>query len=98
MSDNLSALRRPQGEWHIQRCHPLGTLSATPAPLTLRLIFRRLAQSFRLMVGVHDYQNYLRHMRLHHPQAVPMTEREFHRYCLEARFPAKGGKLGKCPC
>ena len=42
--------------------------------------------------------NYLRHMQQHHPAATPMTEKAFHRYCLEARFPSKGGKIGKCPC
>ena len=66
--------------------------------LPLSLGESRVAQSFRLMVGVQDYQNYLRHQQLHHPELTPMSEREFHRYCLEARFPSQGGKLGKCPC
>ena len=70
----------------------------TPEKLTLRLLMSRLAQSFRLMVGVQDYPTYLRHMEQQHPAVKPMTEKEFHRYCLEARFPSKGGKLGKCPC
>ena len=80
----------------IRRCYPV----TPPAPerLTLRLLVSRLAQSFRLMVGVQDYGNYVRHMQQKHPQAVPMTEKEFHRYCLEARFPSKAGKIGKCPC
>lgn len=64
----------------------------------LRLIAQRVAQSFRLMVGVQDYGNYVNHMRRHHPETTPMSEREFHRYCLDARFPSKAGKLGKCPC
>lgn len=80
----------------IARCRPLAPLSAPPRGW--RLIWQRLTQSFRLMVGVHDYQNYLRHMRQHHPDVTPMTEKAFHRYCLEARFPAQGGKMGKCPC
>ncbi len=50
------------------------------------------------MVGVHDYQTYLKHMREKHPEQTPMDERAFHRYCLEARFPSQAGKLGKCPC
>ena len=80
----------------IKRCLPLPT---TAAPTQgWRLIWQRLAQSFRLMVGVQDYQNYLRHMRHRHPSVPPMTEKAFHRYCLEARFPSTGGKLGKCPC
>lgn len=50
------------------------------------------------MVGVRDYENYLRHMREKHPEKTPMSERDFHRWCLDARFPSEPGKLGKCPC
>lgn len=64
----------------------------------VKLLLKRLQQSFRLMVGVHDYQAYVQHMQLKHPDQPPMTEKEFHRYCLEARFPSKGGKMNKCPC
>ncbi|WP_075181879.1 YbdD/YjiX family protein [Pantoea sp. 1.19] len=79
----------------IVRCVPL----APPAPrASLRLWWSRLAQSFRLMVGVRDYQTYLQHMRRQHPSVTPMSERAFHRYCLEARFPSEPGKVGKCPC
>ncbi|MGG7667693.1 YbdD/YjiX family protein [Yersinia sp. J1] len=85
---------------HILRCVPLAPLMPQPKSLwgKMRLIAKRTAQSFRLMVGVQDYGNYLQHMRRHHPEKMPMTEREFHRYCLDARFPSQGGKLGKCPC
>ncbi|MFD1803461.1 YbdD/YjiX family protein [Mixta tenebrionis] len=81
----------------IYRCRALAA-SQSAAPRGLRLFWQRLAQSFRLMVGVQDYQTYLRHMRQHHPATPPMTEKAFHRYCLEARFPSQAGKIGKCPC
>ncbi|MGD8162641.1 YbdD/YjiX family protein [Pantoea sp. FN0307] len=97
MSELLRAAPARRQMAKIQRCRPLAS-SDTPPPQGWRLFWLRLSQSFRLMVGVQDYQNYLRHMRQRHPAAVPMTEKEFHRYCLEARFPAKGGKMGKCPC
>ncbi|MDU6413323.1 CstA-like transporter-associated (seleno)protein [Mixta calida] len=95
MSDFFSLA--PPKTRKIYRCRPLAPASA-PSSRGLRLFWQRLAQSFRLMVGVQDYQNYLRHMQQHHPAATPMTEKAFHRYCLEARFPSKGGKIGKCPC
>nr|MBA2814433.1 Small protein YbdD [Candidatus Pantoea persica] len=57
-----------------------------------RRLWHGLQQSFRLMVGVQDYQNYLQHMRQHHPDLPPMSEREFHSYCLDARFPSQAGK------
>lgn len=98
MSDAIHARRKLHALPELIRCHPLGVARVAAEPLSLRLIMRRLAQSFRLMVGVQDYQNYLRHMQAQHPLTAPMSERDFHRYCLEARFPSKGGRLGKCPC
>jgi uncharacterized short protein YbdD (DUF466 family) len=64
----------------------------------IKFIGQQLAKSFRLMVGVQDYQNYVLHMQQHHPMQAVMTEKQFHRRCLEARFPSQGGKMGKCPC
>ena len=91
---------RPRQKMTITRCQPM--VSRPARPVTLRQWFafvaRGIAQSFRLMVGVQDYPNYQRHMQVHHPDQTPMTEKEFHRYCLNARFPSEPGKLGKCPC
>jgi len=95
MSDAVSRPRQ-RSFFVIRRVVPMP--GKTPEKLTLRLLMSRLAQSFRLMVGVQDYPTYLRHMNQQHPATKPLTEKEFHRYCLEARFPVKGGKLGKCPC
>ena len=95
MSEAIFA-RTKRATLQIQRCYPL--TAPEPERFTLRLLLLRLAQSFRLMVGVHDYGNYVRHMQQKHPRSVPMTEKEFHRYCLDARFPSQAGKIGKCPC
>ncbi|WP_312043346.1 CstA-like transporter-associated (seleno)protein [Erwinia sp.] len=86
-----------KSRFSVLRCRPLA-ITVIKEPLTLRLLMSRLAQCFRLMVGVQDYQTYLRHMQLHHPADKAMTEKDFHRYCLEARFPSAAGKVGKCPC
>lgn len=94
MSDAIRRVARPARLNNITRCQ----LLAAPARFSWRRLWRGLQQSFRLMVGVHDYQNYLQHMQHHHPDLTPMSEREFHRYCLDARFPSQAGKLGKCPC
>ena len=61
-------------------------------------LWTRLQQSFRLMVGVPDYQSYVEHMIKHHPDIDPMDEKTFHRYCVDARYPTAGGTLKKCPC
>jgi len=45
------------------------------------------------MVGLPSYEAYLDHMRLHHPDMVPMTQAEFHEDRQKARFGegARGG-------
>lgn len=65
---------------------------------TVKLIWQRLQQSFRLMVGVPDYQTYLEHMQKNHPDLTVMDEKTFHRYCVDARYPGAGGGIKKCPC
>lgn len=96
MVDSIHRVARPQGSWHIMRCDLLST--PVRAGFNWQALWQGLQQSFRLMVGVQDYPKYLQHMRQHHPDTPPMSERDFHRYCLDARFPSQAGKLGKCPC
>lgn len=91
------APRMIQGQWKILRCHPV-LPPALPAGLSVRLIWQRLTACFRLMVGVHDYQRYLQYMHHHQPDKLPMTEREFYRRCVDARFPGKNSNPGRCPC
>ncbi len=64
----------------------------------IAMLWQRLQQSFRLMVGVPDYQTYLEHMKKHHPDLEPMDTKTFYRYCVDARYPAAGGEMKKCPC
>ena len=54
----------------------------------------RLRQMARMMVGVPDYDAYLRHMRAHHPDRAPMDRTAFFRERQEARYGGKNG--GKC--
>lgn len=97
MSDAVRAWAKPATLAPVRRLTVKAGLSLPPLR-GWRLLLNRLAQSFRLMVGVRDYQTYLRHMQQQHPHKTPMTSREFHRYCLDARFPSKPGVVGKCPC
>lgn len=60
-------------------------------------LFKRLQQSFRLMVGVPDYDTYLEHMKMHHSELTPMDAKTFYRYCVDARYPSSGN-MKKCPC
>jgi uncharacterized short protein YbdD (DUF466 family) len=52
---------------------------------------RRMA---RLMVGVPDYDAYLRHMAAHHPERTPMSRVAFFRDRQEARYGGRNG--GRC--
>ncbi len=52
---------------------------------------RRMA---RLMVGVPDYDDYVRHMTAHHPERPVMDRKTFFRDRQEARYGGKNG--GRC--
>lgn len=49
-----------------------------------------------MLVGVPDYEAYLRHMAERHPGHEAMTREQFVRSRMEARLGARG--VGKCPC
>jgi uncharacterized short protein YbdD (DUF466 family) len=55
---------------------------------------RYLGQSFRLMVGLPDYEVYLRHREETHPGEPVMSYEEFFRERQQARYEA--GKRGGC--
>ena len=46
---------------------------------------RGVAAIVRRILGVPDYERYLAHVRMAHPDQVPLTEREFFRERLEGR-------------
>ncbi|GAA0746025.1 YbdD/YjiX family protein [Ideonella azotifigens] len=54
---------------------------------------RYLAQSFRLMVGLPDYDAYLSHMEATHPDQPAMSYEQFFRERLEARY---SSRVGRC--
>lgn len=63
------------------------------------VIYRQVAkfvkQTLRLMVGITDYDRYVAHMQLHHPDQPIMTHTEFFRNRQNARY---GGKSGTSRC
>ena len=54
----------------------------------------RMRQMARLMVGMGDYDAYVRHMAAHHPEREPMTRKAYFRERQEAKYGGKNG--GKC--
>lgn len=59
---------------------------STPSAERLRGLWRWLAQTGRLIVGVPDYDLYLAHMRRRHPERTPMTREAFFADRLQARY------------
>lgn len=58
--------------------------------------WRLLTQAGRLMVGVGDYDAYVRHCREHHPDHPVMSREAWFRARLEQRYGGKG--VNRCPC
>ena len=57
---------------------------------------RYLGQSLRLMVGLPEYDTYLAHMELTHPDQRPMSYEEFFKERQEARYGGAGKRGGCC--
>ena len=55
-------------------------------------LWRRLAQTARLMVGQPDYDAYRRHLDEHHPGREAMTRAQFFREREAARYRGGGGR------
>jgi uncharacterized short protein YbdD (DUF466 family) len=54
------------------------------------------AKTARLMVGVPDYENYVKHRQSCHPDEPVMTYKEFYRNRVEARYAVGRGKFRGC--
>ena len=62
----------------------------------LNQLCERVVQTARLMVGVPDYENYVRHQRMHHSGEPIMSYEEFFRERVEARYAIGKGKFKGC--
>ncbi len=62
----------------------------------VRVTYRVAAQTARLMVGVPDYETYVRHRRTFHPEEPVMTYEEFFRERRDARYAVGNGRFRAC--
>ena len=53
---------------------------------------RRCIEIVRTIIGVPDYERYLRHMRARHPDCVVLTANEFAQMRLESRYSKPGSR------
>ncbi len=59
----------------------------------IRRCWRLLAHAGRMLVGMPDYDAYVRHLRTRHPEREAMSRDQFFRSRQEARY---GGGTGRC--
>ncbi len=59
-------------------------------------LFELIKQTARLMVGVPDYETYVRHRQTCHPGEPVMTYEEFYRNRVQARYAVGRGKIQRC--
>ena len=53
---------------------------------------KRLAAILRQIIGAPDYAAYVAHVRAHHPERAPLSEREFLSERLAARYERPGAR------
>jgi uncharacterized short protein YbdD (DUF466 family) len=53
---------------------------------------RDAARVLRRVLGAPDYEGYLAHLQLHHPESTPLTRDEFVRSRLEDRYSRPGAR------
>ena len=63
-------------------------------PERLKYLWQRLRQTVLLMIGVPDYQCYVRHRQQHHPDQPVMSYEEFFKNRQNSRY--GDGKMGRC--
>ncbi|EIM37282.1 hypothetical protein PGS1_08620 [Enterobacter cloacae subsp. cloacae GS1] len=62
---------------------------------TLSKAGKYLGQAAKMMIGVPDYDNYVEHMRVNHPDQTPMT---YENFSATARTPATVARAGRSAC
>ncbi|ACK50329.1 protein of unknown function DUF466 [Methylocella silvestris BL2] len=62
----------------------------------LRFVCEMVTKTARLMVGVPDYETYVAHRQLNHPDKPIMTHTEFFRERQEARYAVGKGRFRGC--
>jgi uncharacterized short protein YbdD (DUF466 family) len=53
---------------------------------------RDAARVVRRVLGAPDYEGYLAHVQLHHPESMPLTREDFVRSRLEDRYNRPGAR------
>lgn len=57
-----------------------------------KALYKRSDRFVHLLVGMPSYDKYLEHMRTHHPEKTPKSQKAFFKDALEAKYGAGGAK------
>lgn len=68
------------------------TATAANADTPRASIGARIAAVIQRIIGVPDYERYVRHVRERHPGTEPMSRDEFHRERLASRYSKPGAR------
>jgi uncharacterized short protein YbdD (DUF466 family) len=76
----------------------VGVSTKDQAAMTdLKRVLRRLRETCLLMVGIPDYDRYVEHMKIYHPERSAMTQEEFFWDRQKSRYAdGKGRMRGGC--
>lgn len=58
----------------------------------IKRLYKKSDRFFHLLVGMPSYDKYLEHMREHHPDEIPQTQKEFFKEALERKYGAGSAK------
>jgi uncharacterized short protein YbdD (DUF466 family) len=58
----------------------------------IRPRFARIARLIERIVGAPDHEGYLAHMRIHHPERIPLSREAFARDALARRYDRPGSR------
>ena len=56
----------------------------------VRSFVRRAMRVVRIIVGIPDYEQYVRHVREHHPEKEPVSPEAFLQKCWEDKYSRPG--------
>lgn len=60
---------------------------------SIKKIYKKSDRFFHLLVGMPSYDKYLEHMKIHHPDKIPKTQKEFFKEAMDNKY---GPGSSKC--
>lgn len=69
-----------------------GTITLRDFASVTRSRLERVANVVRRIIGVPDYDRYVAHVRMHHPDMTPVSRGEFERQRMNDRYSRPGSR------